>query len=191
MDYCLDDRPQKSPQFSVTDVRYVYRNKWTSVRIDSLCLQSGEHTEYAVIERPNYVQVIAMDEEGRFLLVRQFRYPVSGELYEFPCGGLNEGESALDAAARELLEETGYAGENFRQLGTMFEVPGLATQSAHVFVCTAKRVSTPKPEALEIGIEVVSKSLIELGAMVRSGDLRDGPTIAALGLYLFSEGGLS
>lgn len=89
-------------------MQYVLRDRWISVHADDCVTAEGvEISPYYVLEYPDWVNVVALDEYDHVLLIRQYRHGLGRISLELPCGGAEPGESTLDAARRELLEETG------------------------------------------------------------------------------------
>jgi 8-oxo-dGDP phosphatase len=106
-----------------------------AVRTDEVRMPDGTGVDRDVIEHPGAVGVIAVDEEGRVLLVRQYRHPVGQLLWEPPAGLLDvDGEPALDTARRELWEEAHYRAEDWRVLVDAFTTPGSSTEAVRIYV---------------------------------------------------------
>lgn len=90
---------------------YLLKTKWLTVRKDHVRMPSGqEMDDYYVLEYPDWINVIAITKEGKFVIERQYRHGTQSIDYELCAGTIEKGESPLGAAQRELLEETGYAG---------------------------------------------------------------------------------
>lgn len=90
---------------------YLFRRPWLTVRKDRLQLPNGVvHNEYYVLEYPAWVNVIARTRDGRFVMVEQYRHGLDDIFTELVAGVAEEGEEPIEAAKRELLEESGYAG---------------------------------------------------------------------------------
>lgn len=114
---------------------YLISNKWVKLRKDQVVLPSGkEIDDFFVIERPNLIHVIAITKEGLFVLEKQYRYAIHQECYEICAGMIEEGETPLEAAQRELLEETGYSGGTWKELGKMSIDPSNMTDISYSFV---------------------------------------------------------
>ena len=142
-------------------------------------LPSGLEREFEIKLEADTAVVLAVTEDGRVVLVREFRPGLEVELCELPGGAIEDGEDAIAAARRELLEETGFAGE-LEHAGTTVDC-AYSTRMRHVFtVRGARRVAEPKPEAGEAP-EVVLVSVGEFREHLRSGRLTDvGPGYLAL-----------
>jgi len=124
--------------------------------------------------------VVAVDSDGRIVIVRQYRYPTRRYSYELPGGG-SGGEPPQKAALRELQEETGFRAESIEKLGEFVTYCGLADEICHVFLATDL---TPGPQQLDKSedISVYAVSYPELLEMISSGEFCDGMGLAALHL---------
>jgi len=107
----------KKVSWKKIDSRVAYKNRWITLREDTICLPNGDRDVYDYIDSPLGVMAVALDEDNRMLLVRHYRYPTQRYGWEFPGGGA-DGQSALRAAKRELLEETGYVARAWKKIGT-------------------------------------------------------------------------
>jgi ADP-ribose pyrophosphatase len=152
---------------------------WRTILGRTFRLPDGNVHEFEIkLEAPSAV-VLALRDDGRVVLVREFRPGLEESVLELPGGEIDEGEDPLDAARRELLEETGYEGE-IVAAGTMFDC-AYSTRIRHVFVARGcRRVADPRPDAGEAP-EVELVSLDEFREHVRGGRLTDvGPGYLAL-----------
>lgn len=136
-----------------------------------------------VVEHSGGVSVLAENEAGEVLLIKQYRYPVDEVIYEIPAGKLEIGEEAADCARRELREETGYQAENFKKLFEFFPTPGYSTEKIYIY--QAENLSFVGRD-LEEGeyIEVVPKTKAELAELFKEGRIRDSKTLIAVMYYL-------
>ena len=139
------------------------------------------------MRHPGAVTVIPVTEDGRLVMIRNWRVAVAGWLDEFCASKLERGEDPAAAAARELEEETGHAAADVRAVGTFFTSPGFADERMHVFEARGLR---PVPRRLEVGeqIEVVVRAPDELERMIASGEVADGKTIGAFLLWKLRGG---
>ncbi|NTW15000.1 MAG: NUDIX hydrolase [Candidatus Moranbacteria bacterium] len=140
----------------------VHENPWFSVRKDSVVRPDGKPGDYFVVSLPTpAVVIIPVDLEGNIVLVGQSRYPVGKYLYEFPAGAADVGEEVLEAAKRELREETGYDAEKWELLGAYFMQAGIMGQEAFVFLAQGLREGVASPDGSE-DIRLKSVSLDEV-----------------------------
>ena len=124
-------------KWKVLSSEYLIRKPWLTARCDRLELPDGRiMPEYYVLEYPDWVNVIAITKDGKFVMERQYRHAAGVTAYELPCGVMEKGESPLEAAQRELAEETGYGGGEWREMMTISPNPGAMTNWTHCFVAT-------------------------------------------------------
>lgn len=115
----------------------LFQSKYFSLRVDECKTVSGKTVpKYFVIDFPDWVQVVALDEEKNLILVDQYRYPGQGKFIEFPGGSTHSsrGEEPLLAIQREFLEETGHESNEWHYLGSHFPNPALQTNRTHAFL---------------------------------------------------------
>jgi ADP-ribose pyrophosphatase len=156
--------------------RTVYDGKLFDVTLE----RWGDH-EREIVEHPGAVAIVAVDAERMVTLVRQPREAARKQLLELPAGTLEEGEQPLEAAKRELQEETGLSGGTWRELAAFYTTPGFCRERMHLFVAEGVEAGPASPEADE-NLEVVRWTVEEIGA--RLEEIEDAKTLAGLLLYL-------
>ena len=168
--------------------REVYSNQFLRLREDDVAFPNGTTGIYTVIEKRDFVLVIA-EQDGGFWLVEQYRYPVGSREWEFPQGGWPAGRSGTVAelAAAELAEETGATAETLLHLGHLHTAYGFAAQGYDVFVARELTLGEPRRESTESDMVTRWFPEAEVREMIRDGRLRDAHTVAALGLYDLSR----
>jgi ADP-ribose pyrophosphatase len=128
----FEDVPQSWPVESATEV---FRNWLIGVRNDEVRMPGGRLAERSVVTHPGAVSVLALDDTERALMIRQYRHPVSRLLWELPAGLLDHpGEPLVEAAKRELLEETGYRATTWHTLIDHYSSPGFTTERLRIFL---------------------------------------------------------
>jgi ADP-ribose pyrophosphatase len=140
----------------------------------------GEH-EREIVEHPGAVTVVAIDREGMLTLVRQLREAARKELLELPAGTLEEGESPLESARRELEEETGLTGGTWREAAAFYTTPGFCRERMHLFFASELERGAASPEDDE-QLELVRWPATEIAS--RLSDVEDAKTLVGLLLYL-------
>jgi 8-oxo-dGTP pyrophosphatase MutT (NUDIX family) len=167
--------------------RVVYRNPWMTVREDEIRRPDGSGGIYGVVEKPDFALVLPRWEHG-FWMVEQFRYPVGRRAWEFPQGSWGSGAAGDQRAlaARELAEETGLRAATMTHLGHLFEAYGYSTQGFDVYLATGLTEGQPDREPTEQDMVHRAVTDVEITAMIRSGDVVDAPSLAALTLYRLS-----
>lgn len=138
---------------------------------------------FVVARVPDWINVVALTPDRELVLVRQFRFGVERETLEIPGGMCDPGEAPIDAARRELREETGYAGERWHELGSVEPNPALQDNRCHTFLAEgATPAHAPAPDPHE-SIEVVLKPWAEVAEHVRRGEITHALVVAALYRY--------
>ena len=118
----------------------VRKDRWVDLRENTYLLPNGrEITPYYTTRNRNFSVIVARDTEGGFICVRQFRPGTETVTTEFPAGGMEDGEDPLDAAKRELLEETGYEAERWTALGRIAPNATIANNYAYIFLAEGCR----------------------------------------------------
>jgi ADP-ribose pyrophosphatase len=143
----------------------------------------GEH-EREIVEHPGSVAVVAVDDEGYVTLVRQFREPARERLLELPAGVIEEGETPLETAKRELEEETGLRGGDWRELARVWTSPGFLRESMHLFLAEGLERGDADPMPDE-DFELVRWPIETVAGHV--GEIEDAKTLAGLLLLLNSR----
>lgn len=148
--------------------------------IDVTLERWGEH-EREVVEHPGAVAIVAVDADGFVWLVRQLREPARKQLLELPAGTAEEGEEPLATAQRELAEECGLRGGEWRELAAFWTTPGFCRERMTLFAAEGVEPGDAEPEADE-ELELVRWPLAEVRD--RLGEIEDAKTLAGLLLYL-------
>jgi ADP-ribose pyrophosphatase len=166
----------------------IYRGRAVTIRVDTVQKASGTKTTREVVEHPDCVAVVVLDEQGNVLLVRQFRHPVGKFLLEIPAGGIDPGEEPIDSVRRELQEEIGYLPHAIEKLGGFYSTPGYGTEYLHCFFATDLVSSRLVAEDTD-DIELVRVPTQEIPYLIASGEICDAKSIAALLTFLFIREG--
>lgn len=162
------------------DSRQVFKGKLLDVRLDRVMLPDGNEGIREYVIHPGAVVIIAEQDDGRLLFERQYRYPLRRAFLELPAGKIDSGEDILNTAIRELLEETGHSATEWRHLGVMHPCIGYSDERIEIFLARGlRRESAPQLDHGEF-LDVLSVSLEEAVAAVRSGEITDAKTITAL-----------
>ena len=157
----------------------IFDGRILHVRRDTVLLPNGHQSTREVVDHPGGVGVLALDGQGRALLVSQFRYPYGQVLREIPAGKLEYGEDPAQAAVRELREETGAVAGSFQSLGELYPSPGYCGEIIRIYLARELSFRDASPDEDEfLGLERVP--FAQLVEQVLSGEIRDAKTIAAV-----------
>jgi 8-oxo-dGTP pyrophosphatase MutT (NUDIX family) len=170
--------------------RSLAENLWIKVHEDRIQLPSGEElSSYVTFEVPDWVLVICIDDALNLVLVEQYRHGVGRASLEFPAGNLEPGETPYAAAVRELREETGYASDDWVDLGTLHPEPPRSATRAHLFVARkARQVHARALDQSEQGLRVRRASIGEMLTAVHAGEFTHAVHLGAL--FVASSRGL-
>ena len=168
--------------------REVYRNAWLSVREDEVVRADGSTGIYGVVDKPDFALIIPQDPAG-FWLVEQFRYPIGRRAWEFPQGSWGAGASGStsDLARCELAEETGLRAGQLRHLGHLYQAYGFCSQGVDIYLATDLQTGAVAREETEQDMVHRAVSEKEFRAMIQTGEVVDGATLAAHTLLLMAR----
>jgi ADP-ribose pyrophosphatase len=158
----------------------VYSGRILDLEVDRVRLPSGGKAFREVVRHRGAVVVLPILDDGRVVLVRQFRYPMGEVLLELPAGKLDPGEGPDRCAARELEEETGWRAEDIVDLGWFYTTPGFTDEVLHAFAATGLEPSGDHQPDPDEAIEIVTMTVGEALAACREGTVRDSKTIATI-----------
>jgi ADP-ribose pyrophosphatase len=162
--------------FEPDSARRVYEGSLLGLTVE----RWGEH-EREIVEHPGAVAIVAVDGDGFVTLVRQLREPARKRLLELPAGTAEPGEEPLATARRELQEECGLTGGEWRELAAFWTTPGFCREQMHVFAAEGVERGEASPAADE-DLELVRWPVAEVGERLR--EIEDAKTLAGLLLYL-------
>ena len=158
----------------------IYSGKPVSLDEYSLTIE-GRKVRREIIDHPGAAAILAFDEKGKIILVRQHRFP-HGYILEIPAGTLEKGESPKRCALREIQEETGYKAKKMTHLITYYPSVGYNTEEIHCFVASGLTQVKKKLDTDEF-ITVKKMELPRLIKMIKSGKIIDSKTICAVMVY--------
>jgi ADP-ribose pyrophosphatase len=146
---------------------------------DQVALPDGQTTVREYVVHPGAVMIIAMTPDGRWVMERQYRYPMRRVMVEFPAGKLDPGEDQLACARRELLEETGYHASEWAYAGVLHPVISYSTEFIGIWFARGLTAGERQLDAGEF-LDVFTASLDELLLWSRDGQITDAKTLTGL-----------
>ena len=154
---------------------YQYHGHVVTVRLDDVILPDGRNTIREVVEHPGGVAIAMEDENNLFYVVTQWRYAQEKEMTEFPAGKLERGEDPFEAAAREVAEETGYEGTEWKDFGEFVPTGAYGEERVHLYYARQGTFIGQHLDADEnLGVEKLS--LEEIITRIMDGRITDGKT---------------
>ncbi len=163
-------------------VREIYRGRRVNLYVEEHILPNGNTTLREVVRFPRSVAILPILDNNNVVLLHQYRPAIRKWIYEVPAGILEEGEEPLEAAMRELEEETGYRAGRLEKAFTMYLAPGYSTEYMYTFIAYDLVEVGAKPEPYEV-IKVIKVPLEKALEMIREGVIDDAKTIALILYY--------
>ncbi len=162
-----------------------YECKYLKIWDEDFSGTSGKVYKYYILDRKDYVIVIAKDKKY-FYLIEQGRYTVKGKLLQVVAGAIEEGETPLFAARKELKEEAGIVAKKIKKLGWFYAYYGCSKQKAYVFLAEYPEFGKQELEGLEKegGVEVKKMTISEIKKCIRTGKIKDADTLSAFNIFM-------
>lgn len=173
----------KKDVYAVVDSKRVYEGRIITVRRDRVRMPAGNVVPREVAETTNAAAIVAIDDSNRVCLIRHYRHPQGGMVWELPAGRLDvENESALKTAKRELREEVGLVSTSWTRLTSFISSPGFATERIDIFLAQHVKSVKEREELQdeERGIKVEWRPLEKAIDDVVKRKIQDGKTVAGL-----------
>ncbi len=173
------ERVERLARTAKIETNEVLKNHILSVQSDSIKQEDGVEKQYDYVVHPGAAVIAPLASDGRYLFIRQFRYPVKQILHEFPAGVIEAGEEPEKTAARELREETGFESKSLTFLFDFHTAPGFSNEK--LFLYHAKHLkSSPLIAEDTDEIDLVPMSLDEAIKRHRQGEVFDAKTLLAI-----------
>lgn len=157
----------------------VLRGHFLQVRRDTVRLPDSREATREYVIHPGAVMIVALLDDGRVVLERQYRYPVQAVMIEFPAGKLDAGEASLACARRELQEETGYTAREWARAGVLHPVISYSTEFIDIWFARGLSLGQRQLDAGEF-LDVFSATPAELLAWCASGQVTDAKTLTGM-----------
>ena len=163
----------------------IYDGKVIHVFRDTVEIDDGKQAYREIVEHNGGV-CIALEKDGTYFMVSQYRYALGKQMLEFPAGKIEKGEDPDDAILREVIEETGYQAEGIRKLGSIIPTCGYCTERIHLYYAKAgKKLGQHLDE--DERIDLLRYTPEQIREMIRNGEIDDAKTIALM-YHLEAEG---
>lgn len=181
------EKPKHRP-WKVLQSEYLANRPWFTVRRESVELPTGVIVpDWYIFEFPDWVNVIALTKEGKFVMISQYRHALGQTNYELVAGCCEEGESKEESARRELLEETGYGGGEWQQFMVTSPNPTNHNNLTYTFLATGvERIAEPSTEASE-DIEVYLMTREEVESLLQKDEIIQCLHAAPLWRYMLQN----
>jgi 8-oxo-dGTP pyrophosphatase MutT (NUDIX family) len=159
----------------------VYETPWVKIHRDEVLNQNGKPLTYSYMELQNSsVFIVAVNEKNEILLQSVYRYTLNKRVWEIPAGYVETNEDPLDAGKRELMEEAGLISDEWRHMGTIYQIIGTGKVPCHCLLAKNARSAGRATDEDEDINNQRYLSLAEIETMIAKGELFDSPVIAAL-----------
>ena len=159
----------------------IYEGKIIGLNVYDLTIEKRK-VKREIIEHPGAAAMLAFDEKGKIILVKQHRFG-HGYILEIPAGTLEEGEKPIDTAYREIIEETGYEAKKMTKLISFYPSVGYNTEEIHIFVASGLKKKFELDLDNDEFISVVKMDVKKLIGMIKAGKIADSKTICAVMVY--------
>lgn len=164
---------------TIEKVTEIYQGRVLRFTVEEVRLPNNHVATLEMVHHPGGAAVVALDEDNRVCLVRQYRHAAGDWIWEIPAGKIDNKDPPLLTAQRELEEEAGRQASQWRSLGEYLSSPGFLTEVVHLFLATELKTVQDKLEATEV-LEAHWFPFEQALQMAYSGELRDGKSLAAL-----------
>lgn len=168
-------------KWKLLESEYLIQRPWLTARCDKVQLPNGTiHDEYYVLEYPTWINVIAITDEGKYVMVEQYRHGLQDIFTEIVAGVVESGEPPLEAAKRELLEETGFGGGEWSLNAVLSANPGSMNNQTYSFIAKGvkKICEQHLDETEDINVKLLSED--EVRRMLRNDEVKQALMAAPL-----------
>lgn len=164
---------------TIEKITEIYQGRVLRFTVEEVRLPNNHVATLEMVHHPGGAAVVAIDDDNRICLVRQYRHAARDWIWEIPAGKIDNQDPPLQTAQRELEEEAGRQASHWRSLGEYLSSPGFLTEVVHLFLATGLKAVKNNLEASEV-LEAHWFPFEQALQMAQSGELRDGKSLAAL-----------
>ena len=176
----------KIKKWDIVKSDYLFRRPWLTARRDTVRLPDGRvNPEFYILEYPDWVNVIAITGDGEFVMIEQYRHGLSDVFIELVAGVVEKGEPPIEAAKRELLEESGYGKGEWELLSVISQNPSTTTNLTHCYLArNVEKISEQRLDANEdISVRLLSEK--EVMALLMNDEIKQALMAAPLWKYFY------
>ncbi len=153
-----------------------FEGRIITVRVEDVKLPNGEVGYREFVDHPGGVGIVAITDDNKVLMVKQYRKAVEKEILEIPAGKLEKGEDPLECGKRELEEETGYKAKEFVSLGYLYPSPGFANEATHLYLAWNLEKGKVNPDEDEF-LDIFEISIEEIYSSIMKNEINDAKTV--------------
>ena len=165
--------------FQIEQSTEIFQGRIFNLVNKDILFPNGHRSTFHVIEHPGACAILPRFENGDILILRQLRVATGETLYEIPAGTIEKGESALETAKREIIEETGYRARSWEKMSEFYPAPGFCSELIQLYLATDLHPAKGTLDDDEV-LEPIRISFRKALRMIREGKIRDAKSIAAL-----------
>lgn len=163
--------------------RKIYKGRIVDLRVEQHQLPNGHQGDYEIVSHIPAAAVLPV-VGNQIILIHQYRVPLKKYIWEIPAGLMEKGESPLECIRREMIEETGFYGKNFKKMGSIYTGAGFCDEIIHIYQCRVGReVGTAHESTEDISVHFFPAEKIK--KMLKKGEIPDAKTAYAL-LHYFN-----
>ena len=173
------DKKNAFPKAKVNRKRDLYKGSLFSFVAEDITLPNGKRTEMAMVHHPGSTGIVPLLDDGKIVMVNQYRHSVRDYLLEIPAGTIESGESPINCARRELEEETGLVAKEFIELAQVYIIPSYSNEKIHVYLARGFSPSRQNLDQDEI-LHVVKHPFEDVIQMINQGFIVDALTVLSI-----------
>lgn len=165
----------------------IFSGKVVKLSVDDVVFPDGKKSKREVVHHNGGVCIVAVDDDGKILMERQYRYAMKKIIFELPAGKLEKNEDPKEAGIRELKEETGATAKTFEYLGKMYPTVGYDDEIIYFYLAKGLTFGENHFDEHEF-VEVERHDVKELLSMIKNGEMKDAKSVFAITTYALKEG---